>query len=113
MKIIYRVSMIHRTIPSSNEEIPVVGVGTWRGFDIGSSAVESASLSAVLETLMNSGASVVDTSPMYGRAEAVVGDLLADLNRRDEAFIATKVWTQGRQEGILAMENPSAYYRLM
>ena len=66
--------MIHRTIPSSNEEIPVVGVGTWRGFDIGSSAVESASLSAVLETLMNSGASVVDTSPMYGRAEAVVGD---------------------------------------
>lgn len=104
MKIIYRVSMIHRTIPSSNEEIPVVGVGTWRGFDIGSSAVESASLCAVLETLMNSGASVVDTSPMYGRAEAVVGDLLADLNRRDEAFIATKVWTQGRQEGILAME---------
>ena len=52
---------------------------------------------------MNSGASVVDTSPMY-EAEAVVGDLLADLNRRDEAFIATKVWTQGRQEGILEME---------
>ena len=83
--------MIYRTIPSSKEEIPVVGVGTWRGFDIGASAVERASRRAVLETLMNSGASVIDSSPMYGKAEAIVGDLLADLNRRDEAFIATKV----------------------
>ena len=89
--------MLKRTIPSSGEEIAAIGVGTWRGFDIGAGAAERDSRRAVLATLLDAGASVVDSSPMYGRAEGVAGDLLADLGRRDDAFIATKVWTRGRR----------------
>jgi aryl-alcohol dehydrogenase-like predicted oxidoreductase len=97
--------MLKRTIPSSGEEIAAVGVGTWRGFDIGTNGNERAQRSAVLETLLDAGASVVDSSPMYGRAEGVAGDLLADMGRRDEAFITTKVWTQGGRQGIREMED--------
>ncbi|MFT7570318.1 MAG: aryl-alcohol dehydrogenase-like predicted oxidoreductase [Paracoccaceae bacterium] len=97
--------MLKRTIPSTGEEIAAVGLGTWRGFDIGNSATERAPRRAVLETLLDAGASLVDSSPMYGRAEEVAGDLLADMGRRDEAFIATKVWTQGGRQGIREMED--------
>jgi aryl-alcohol dehydrogenase-like predicted oxidoreductase len=97
--------MLKRTIPSSGEEIAAVGLGTWRGFDIGTGTSERTQRRDVLETLLNSGASVVDSSPMYGRAEEVAGDLLADLGRRDDAFIATKVWTQGGRQGIREMED--------
>ena len=97
--------MLKRTIPSSGEEIAAVGLGTWRGFDIGTGPSERAQRRDVLETLLNSGASVVDSSPMYGRAEEVTGDLLADMGRRDDAFIATKVWTQGGRQGIREMED--------
>lgn len=96
--------MLKRIIPSTGEEITAVGLGTWRGFDIGDGAAERAQRRAVLETLLDTGASVVDCSPMYGRAEEVTGDLLADMGRRDEAFIATKVWTQGGRQGIREME---------
>jgi diketogulonate reductase-like aldo/keto reductase len=61
-------------------------------------------LSAVLAALFAAGGSVVDSSPMYGRAEGVAGDLLAEAGTRDKAFIATKVWTRGRAEGIAQME---------
>jgi len=103
--------MLKRTIPSSGEEIAAIGVGTWRGFDIGSGAAERDSRRAVLATLLDAGASVVDSSPMYGRAEGVAGDLLADLGRRDDAFIATKVWTRGRREGIAEMEDSFRLFR--
>ena len=96
--------MLKRPIPATGEEIAAVGVGTWRGFDIGTGAHERDSRRAVLETLLDGNASVVDSSPMYGRAEGVTGDLLTDLGRRDDAFIATKVWTRGRREGIAEME---------
>ena len=96
--------MLTRTIPSTGEKIAAVGVGTWRGFDVGSGTRERTPLRAVLETLLDGGASVVDSSPMYGRAEGVAGDLLADMNRRDDAFITTKVWTRGRKQGIAEME---------
>lgn len=97
--------MLKRTIPSTGEEIAAVGLGTWRGFDIGNNPAERAPRRAVLETLLDAGASVVDSSPMYARAEEVAGDLLADMGRRDEAFIATKVWTQGGRQGIREMED--------
>ena len=97
--------MLKRTIPSSGEKIAAVGLGTWRGFDIGTGNAERAQRRAVLETLLDAGASVVDSSPMYGRAEGVTGDLLAHMERRDEAFIATKVWTQGGRQGIREMED--------
>ncbi|MEE2995595.1 MAG: aldo/keto reductase [Pseudomonadota bacterium] len=103
--------MLKRSIPSSGEKIAAVGVGTWRGFDIGSGLSERNDRRAILETLLNAEASVIDSSPMYGRAEEVVGDLLADLGRRDETFIATKVWTHGRPQGIAEMEASFRLFR--
>jgi diketogulonate reductase-like aldo/keto reductase len=97
-----------RPIPSTNEPLPVIGCGTWQTFDVGASARERAPLAEVLRTLFASGGSVVDSSPMYGRAEAVAGDLLAASDAHDKAFIATKVWTRGRAEGIAQMEQSMA-----
>src|SRR5215471_7565276 len=95
--------MHQRKIPSSGEMLPVVGCGTWRTFDVGASPGERAPLGEVLRILFEAGGSVIDSSPMYGAAEGVVGDLLAAAGSRDKAFIATKVWTSGRQPGVEQM----------
>jgi diketogulonate reductase-like aldo/keto reductase len=92
--------MLTRIIPSSGEPLPVIGVGTYRGFDVGSNAKERAALDGVLRTLFSLGGSVLDSSPMYGRAEGVSGDLLAAQRSRKNAFVATKVWTEGRSAGM-------------
>ena len=93
-----------RKIPATGEPLPVIGVGTWQTFDVGASPAERAPRAEVLKVLFEAGGSVIDSSPMYGRAEAVVGDLLADAGTRAKAFLATKVWTHGRKEGIAQME---------
>jgi aryl-alcohol dehydrogenase-like predicted oxidoreductase len=103
-------SILKRPIPRSGEMLPAVGVGTWQTFDVGASAPERGELKEVLRLLVEHGGSVVDSSPMYGRAEGVVGDLSAELNLRDRLFLATKVWTSGRESGIRQMENS---FRLM
>jgi diketogulonate reductase-like aldo/keto reductase len=95
--------MHRRKIPASGELLPVVGCGTWRTFDVGAAPAERAPLSEVLRVLFEAGGSVIDSSPMYGAAEGVVGDLLAAAGTRDKAFIATKVWTSGRDAGIEQM----------
>lgn len=97
------VGMHQRKIPSSSEMLPVVGVGTWRTFDVGARPEDRAPLAEVLKLLFDAGGSVIDTSPMYGSAEAVAGDLLSAANARAKAFIATKVWTTGRDSGIAQM----------
>jgi len=96
--------MRRRAIPSSGEKLPVVGLGTWQQFDVGSSETARAPLKEVLRTLVALGGSVVDASPMYGRAEAVMGALSDALGLTDEIFAATKVWTRGRKDGIRQME---------
>jgi diketogulonate reductase-like aldo/keto reductase len=96
--------MQRRKIPSSGEALPVIGCGTWQTFDVGSSVAERAPLAEVLRALFEAGGSAIDSSPMYGRAEGVVGDLLAAAGDRDKAFLATKVWTSGRQAGIEQMQ---------
>lgn len=96
--------MNKRKIPSTGELLPVIGCGTWRTFDVGTAKAERAPLAEVLRVLFEAGGSVIDSSPMYGRAEGVVGDLLAEAGTRDKAFIATKVWTSGREQGIAQME---------
>ena len=93
-----------RKIPATGEQLPVVGVGTWQTFDVGATPAERAPRAEVLKVLFEAGGSVIDSSPMYGRAEAVVGDLLAEAGARAKAFLATKVWTHGRKEGIAQME---------
>ena len=95
--------MHQRKIPSNGELLPVIGCGTWRTFDVGSKPEDRAPLAEVLRILFEAGGSVIDTSPMYGSAEAVVGDLLAASHTRDKAFIATKVWTSGHENGIAQM----------
>ncbi len=100
--------MHQRKIPSSGEMLPVVGCGTWRTFDVSARAEERAPLAEVLKILFEAGGSVIDTSPMYGAAEAVVGDLLAASGTRPKAFIATKVWASGRDNGIAQMKKSMA-----
>lgn len=93
-----------RLIPSSQEALPVIGLGTYRGFDVTLSGGNAARLAGVLEALFASGGCVVDSSPMYGRAERVAGELLAANQPPAPAFLATKVWTSGREAGIRQME---------
>jgi diketogulonate reductase-like aldo/keto reductase len=100
-----------RKIPSSGEQLPVVGCGTWRVFDVGASPAEPAPLAEVLKVLFEAGGSVIDSSPMYGKSEGVVGDLLAAAGTRDKAFLATKVWTSGREAGIAQMNDSFRLFR--
>src|SRR5436190_7267528 len=92
-----------RKIPSTGEALPVVGCGTWQTFDVGAQPAERAPRAEVLKVLFEAGGSAIDSSPMYGKAEGVVGDLLADAGTRDKAFLATKVWTSGRDSGVAQM----------
>ena len=104
-------SMRTRPIPSTGEALPVVGLGTARQFDVDSDPASLEPLRKVLETLVEQGARVVDTSPMYGRAEAVLGHLLEAHALHDRTFLATKVWTRGRQDGIRQMKASLALLR--
>lgn len=97
-------AMLLRAIPSSGEKIPAVGLGTSRTFDVGNSPDDRGPLKEVLSRFAQLGGRLVDTSPMYGRAEEVIGDLVEELHLRDSLFFATKVWTTGKQEGIDSME---------
>ena len=92
-----------RPIPRTGERIPVVGLGTWRTFDVGSSDADRAPLLEVLRRFLSGGGRVIDSSPMYGEAERVVGDLLARLPDSPRPFLATKVWTSGRAQGEAEM----------
>jgi diketogulonate reductase-like aldo/keto reductase len=95
-----REKMRTRLIPSTRQELPVIGCGTYRTFDVGAAPEERAPLLAVLKALFAAGGSVIDSSPMYGTAERVAGDLLAQIQNRSRAFLATKVWTSGKQAGL-------------
>jgi diketogulonate reductase-like aldo/keto reductase len=105
--------------PGSKELLPVIGVGTWQTFDVGDDAAVRAPLREVLATTAASGGQVIDSSPMYGRSEAVVGALIAELNAERIAeekpaapfFLATKVWTAGREAGIRQIEQSFARLR--
>ena len=93
-----------RSIPRTKEAIPTVGLGTWQAFDVGASAADREPLREILQSFVGLGGRVIDSSPMYGAAEGVVGDLGADLGILDSLFLATKVWTSGRDAGVAQME---------
>lgn len=97
-------AILTRSIPSTGEKLPVVGLGTWQTFDVGAGAAERQPLREVLSRFVQLGGKVIDSSPMYGRAEAVIGDLVSELQLRDKLFLATKVWTTGEQAGRESME---------
>ena len=100
-----------RPIPSSGEEIPVIGLGTAREFDVAGDPESLAPLKEVVAGLFARGGRVIDTSPMYGRAEAVLGEVLEATGLAEPAFVATKVWTRGREEGVRQMEASMALLR--
>jgi diketogulonate reductase-like aldo/keto reductase len=103
--------MLTRPIPSTGEAMPVIGLGTWRAFDIGAEAAVRRPLREVLRLLLDAGGRMIDSSPMYGRAEAVTGDLLAEQVARPRAFLATKVWTTGGARGLDQMRRSAQLLR--
>jgi aryl-alcohol dehydrogenase-like predicted oxidoreductase len=98
-------SMLTRPIPSSNERLPVIGLGSWQTFDVGAAEAARKPLMDVLSLFVELGGTVVDSSPMYGRSESTLGDLAVKVALRDKLFMATKVWTSGRSAGIEQMED--------
>lgn len=93
-----------RTVPRTGELLPAVGLGTWRTFDVGADTARRAGPRAVLSEFAQAGARVVDSSPMYGSSESVVGDLVCELGLGGRLFLATKVWVEGREQGVRQME---------
>lgn len=102
--------MTTRPIPSSGEPLPVIGLGTYRGFDVAPGSTAYGALPGVLDALTAAGGTVIDSSPMYGRAERTTGELLAARTPRPTVFLATKVWTTGRDAGVAQIE---ASFRLL
>jgi aryl-alcohol dehydrogenase-like predicted oxidoreductase len=96
--------MLTRIIPSSGEKLPVIGLGTWNVFDVDLTPESEKQLGEVLSLFVKLGGRVVDSSPMYGRSEEVIGRLATKLGLHAKLFLATKVWTRGRQAGIESME---------
>ena len=93
-----------RSIPSTGEWLTPVGLGTWETFDVGPGAEMRRPLAEVLALFAARGGRLVDTSPMYGRAEGVLGALAAEAKLLPSLFVATKVWTRGKSSGLEQME---------
>ena len=96
---------ILRPIPATGELLPAIGVGTWITFNAGTAPAARAPLLPVMQTFFERGGTMIDSSPMYGTSEAVIGDLLKRTPRRQQAFAATKVWTYGKAAGERQMEH--------
>ena len=97
-------SLIRRQVPRTGELLPAIGLGTWQTFDVGEGESRRAPLREVVGEFARLGGRVVDSSPMYGQSEGVLGDLAAELGAQKQLFLATKVWTNGREAGIRQME---------
>src|SRR5262245_23030416 len=104
-------TMLARTIPSSGEKLPAIGLGTWKAFDVHLTADIRKQLEEVLTQFVKLGGSVIDSSPMYDRAEEVIGELTSALGMREKLFLATKVWTEGKQNGIQSIERSMSLLR--
>jgi diketogulonate reductase-like aldo/keto reductase len=104
-------AMVTRKIPASGEEVPVIGMGSSDTFDVGDDAMKRAGLQGVLRGLVEASGRVIDTSPMYGSAESVLGDLIDDLHLGQKLWLATKVWTRGREAGARQIEESFARLR--
>jgi diketogulonate reductase-like aldo/keto reductase len=104
-------AMHRREIQSTHEVLPVIGIGTWQTFDVGTGAAREP-LEQVLRVFGEMGGRLIDSSPMYGRSEEVVGDLVAKTGAPAKPFIATKVWTQGKDAGIRQMRESMAKLRV-
>jgi aryl-alcohol dehydrogenase-like predicted oxidoreductase len=104
-------TMLTHAVPSSGEKLPVIGLGTWRVFDVDLTEDTAKQFGDVLSLFVKLGARVIDSSPMYGRAEEVIGQLATKLELQQKLFLATKVWTRGKQAGIESMERSLARFQ--
>ena len=98
-------SAITKAIPSTGERLPVIGMGSWITFDVGSSSYERAARTQVMQAFFDNGGALVDSSPMYGSSEEVIGEGLKTIKHKDKLFAATKVWILGKRSGIRQMED--------
>jgi diketogulonate reductase-like aldo/keto reductase len=98
-------TLIRKAIPGTAETLPVIGLGSWQTFDVGSDEAALSALADVLQAFFANGGTLIDSSPMYGTSEQVIGELLSRVGHRDKLFAATKVWTDGKQAGIRQMED--------
>lgn len=103
--------ILQRAIPGTKELLPIIGMGTWQTFDIGEGKEERTQMRDILRAFYNRGGRVLDSSPMYGRSEDVLGDLTADLKLLGQFFMATKVWTSGANRGIQQMKSSMSKMR--
>lgn len=103
--------MLTSVIPVSGEELPVIGLGTSRVFDVQSTPTEIARCKEIVALLTASGGSLIDTSPMYGRSEKVIGSVIAAGIDRSDLFLATKVWTHGKDSGTAQMQQSTDLMR--
>ena len=99
--------MARRIIPSTGELLPVIGLGTSRVFDTNLSEKSLNPRKEIVKALLDHGGSLIDTSPMYGRAEEVTGKIAQDLKVNDRLFLATKVWIEGKEAGQIQMNASS------
>jgi diketogulonate reductase-like aldo/keto reductase len=98
-------TLIRKAIPGTAEALPVIGLGTWQTFDVGSDEAALSALADVLQAFFANSGTLIDSSPMYGTSEQVIGELLSRVGHGDKLFAATKVWTDGEQGGIRQMED--------
>lgn len=101
---------ILKRIPKTNEKLAAIGMGTWLTFGIGEDPVERQIRVKILQTFFNQGGSVIDSSPMYGTSEEVIGHCLKQIKNKENLFAATKVWTRGWQAGIRQMLRSKMYW---
>ncbi|MDI7923207.1 aldo/keto reductase [Rhizobiaceae bacterium n36] len=99
-----------RTIPSSGEIIPPVGLGTWITFNVGDDAVLRDACADVMDAFFKSGGAMIDSSPMYGSSQPVIGHGLRNIGRPDALFSADKVWTSTGSRGRVQIERSRAYW---
>ena len=97
-------SMLKRSIPSSGEEIPVIGLGTSRVFDIQPTESELNIRQEILDIFYENGGRLIDTSPMYGMSEEIIGISAEEYIQKNRFFLATKVWTEGKENGLRQIE---------
>jgi aryl-alcohol dehydrogenase-like predicted oxidoreductase len=95
---------IVKPIPSTGERLPVIGMGSWRTFDVGTDAEARAVRAQVIQAFFDNGGALIDSSPMYGSSEAVIGESLKRARNKRALFAATKVWIVGRWLGVRQME---------
>jgi aryl-alcohol dehydrogenase-like predicted oxidoreductase len=98
-------TLLARRIPKTDEAVPAVGLGTWQVFDVAGNAGELAQARETLKAFAELGGRVVDSAPMYGSSESVTGQLAVELGLQGKLFVATKVWTSGREAGIRQMQD--------